>query len=305
MKKKLSGLLAASLITSLIGALPPVSETAAATSSEDTAVSVTDLSKYETNDIIITYKKEANATKKKTLSICGLSAAQQADTEVTQLTDNSVVLKLDSNADLKTSIETLSQDSRVAYIQPNYIYHLCDTDIDIDSVYNNLAQNTDFSKQWGLYNDGTTSYTESVSSIWGRPQQVTIQATSRMDISLPEAWSICAAPKRETVVAIVDTGVMYDHDDLKEHIWTNEDEIEGDGIDNDNNGHIDDVHGWNFFDERVYDNTTTATSPVEGNNTYYNKNSNIEDSHGTHGAGKPLLLPTIIPVLQVLPLTRM
>ena len=114
MKKTLSGLLAASLITSLIGVLPPASKTAAATSPEDTAVSVTELSKYENNDIIITYKKEANATKKKTLSICGLSAARQADTEVTQLTENSVVLKLDSNADLKTSIETLSQDSRVA-----------------------------------------------------------------------------------------------------------------------------------------------------------------------------------------------
>ena len=296
MKKLISGLLSVSLVASTLGTLPVTFQSKATTVTNDNDISsVTDLSKYENNDIIITYKKDTNATKKKTLSICGLSDSSTSNADVSRLTDNSVVLKLDSDDDLETAIETLSQDSRIEYIQPNYIYHL--SDIDVDSVYNSLIQNTDFSKQWSLYNNGTTSYSErSSTSFWSRPTQTTIQATEGMDIGLMKAWSICATPKRKVVVAIVDTGVMYDHEDLAEHIWTNTGEIAGDGIDNDGNGHIDDIHGWNFYDESVYTfdygfnfgfqaTATPSPTPISGDNTYYNKNSNIEDSHGTHGAG--------------------
>lgn len=289
MKKVISGFLSVTLIASTLGTFPVTFESKAVTVSNNSAASVTDLNKYENNDIIVTYKKDSNATKKKTLNICGLSSTAASNAEVSKLTDNSVILKLDSNDDLETAIEALSQDNRVEYIQPNYIYRLYDTDV--NSIYNSFSQNTDFAKQWGLYNDGTTTYSESsTTSFWGRPTQTTIQAIKGIDIDLMNAWSICAAPKRETVVAIVDTGVMYDHEDLAEHIWTNSDEVPGDGIDNDGNGYIDDVHGWNFYDESVYNTdygwgNTPTTTPVEGNNTYYNKNSNIEDSHGTHGAG--------------------
>ncbi len=54
-------------------------------------------------------------------------------------------------------------------------------------------------------------------------------------------------PSRTVIVAIVDSGVDIDHEDLKSVIWTNEDEIPGNGIDDDKNGYIDDVHGWNFI----------------------------------------------------------
>ena len=56
--------------------------------------------------------------------------------------------------------------------------------------------------------------------------------------------------KRETktvVVAIIDSGIDIEHEDLKGKIWVNTDEIAGNGIDDDNNGYIDDVHGWNFL----------------------------------------------------------
>lgn len=52
---------------------------------------------------------------------------------------------------------------------------------------------------------------------------------------------------KTVVVAVIDSGVDIDHEDLKGQIWTNEDEIPGNGIDDDNNGYIDDVHGWNFL----------------------------------------------------------
>ena len=54
--------------------------------------------------------------------------------------------------------------------------------------------------------------------------------------------------KGETViVAVLDSGVEIDHEDLVDVIWTNPNEIPGNGIDDDNNGYIDDIHGWNFL----------------------------------------------------------
>lgn len=55
------------------------------------------------------------------------------------------------------------------------------------------------------------------------------------------------SPKKEVVVAIIDSGSDIDHEDLKVNIWINEDEIAGNGIDDDNNGYIDDINGWNFI----------------------------------------------------------
>ncbi|MFK7947705.1 MAG: S8 family serine peptidase [Saprospiraceae bacterium] len=52
---------------------------------------------------------------------------------------------------------------------------------------------------------------------------------------------------RTVVVAVIDSGVDIEHEDLKDVIWVNKGEIAGDGIDNDGNGYIDDVHGWNFI----------------------------------------------------------
>lgn len=54
-------------------------------------------------------------------------------------------------------------------------------------------------------------------------------------------------PSRTVTVAIIDSGVDIDHEDLKDVIWTNEDEIPNNGIDDDKNGYVDDIHGWNFI----------------------------------------------------------
>jgi subtilisin len=70
---------------------------------------------------------------------------------------------------------------------------------------------------------------------------------------------------RGITVAILDTGVDYTHKDLKKHMWTNTKEIAGNGKDDDNNGYVDDVHGYNFSNK--------TGSPMDVN------------SHGTHCAG--------------------
>jgi cell wall-associated protease len=54
-------------------------------------------------------------------------------------------------------------------------------------------------------------------------------------------------PSKTVIVAIIDSGIDIDHEDLKTVIWTNEREIPGNGIDDDKNGYVDDVHGWNFI----------------------------------------------------------
>jgi subtilisin family serine protease len=54
-------------------------------------------------------------------------------------------------------------------------------------------------------------------------------------------------PSKKVRVAVIDSGIDVDHEDLKDIIWKNEDEIPGNGIDDDKNGYVDDIHGWNFI----------------------------------------------------------
>ena len=63
-----------------------------------------------------------------------------------------------------------------------------------------------------------------------------------------KAYKFLKKKKSQTViVGVIDSGVDIEHEDLKGQIWVNEDEIPGNGIDDDNNGYIDDIHGWNFL----------------------------------------------------------
>jgi subtilisin family serine protease len=64
------------------------------------------------------------------------------------------------------------------------------------------------------------------------------------DIDAPEAWDL-ARGSSGVVVAVVDTGMQLDHPDLAPRLWTNPGEVPGNGEDDDKNGYIDDVHGWN------------------------------------------------------------
>ncbi len=59
---------------------------------------------------------------------------------------------------------------------------------------------------------------------------------------------------KTVIVGVIDSGIDIEHEDLKDVIWTNRDEIAGNGKDDDNNGYIDDVHGWNFLGDIVAEN---------------------------------------------------
>ena len=82
-------------------------------------------------------------------------------------------------------------------------------------------------------------------SLWGLNNQGQTGGTADADIHAEEAWEITTGSSN-TIVAVVDTGVDYLHPDLAANMWSNPGEIAGDGIDNDGNGYVDDVHGYDF-----------------------------------------------------------
>ena len=102
---------------------------------------------------------------------------------------------------------------------------------------------------------------------------LSVAETSRQgaDINVKDAWRLCAGDPN-VIVAICDEGVKYNHPDLIDNMWVNEDEIPGNGIDDDNNGYVDDIHGWNFL--------STTDYPKE-----ISWGEDGDKGHGTHVAG--------------------
>jgi thermitase len=149
---------------------------------------------------------------------------------------------LKSNKKLQ-DLQLLSKtNSNIAYIEPNYIYNAFNIDGDAK-----------FKKQWGLKNTGKNS-----GSIFNR-------GIKGIDISAVEAWKITKG-SRAIKIAVIDTGVDYNHSDLSKNIMINTAELNGaDGIDDDGNGYVDDIYGYDF-----------------GNND----NDPMDNhGHGTHCAG--------------------
>ena len=117
-----------------------------------------------------------------------------------------------------------------------------------------------FLKQWGLYNFGQDA-----------PGGLVGKKGAHIDIL--RAWAI-AKGSEEVIVAVLDTGIDYTHPDLEENMWINEKEKYGiEGYDDDQNGFVDDVYGWNFVPADKRGDQAGSPDPMDDN------------GHGTHCAG--------------------
>lgn len=112
------------------------------------------------------------------------------------------------------------------------------------------------------YNLQLTPNDTSYASLWGMAK-----------ISAPQAWDLNTGSPN-VIVANIDTGVRYDHEDLAANMWTNPGEINNNGLDDDNNGFVDDYYGYDFFfndpnpaDEHGHGTHTAGTIGAVGNNS--------------------------------------
>ena len=137
--------------------------------------------------------------------------------------DNIYRYKVPTSSDILAIVEEYSILENVLYAEPNY-------KINILSIPNDEF----FPLQWGLDNTGQDIFNG-------------ISGISGADIGAIEAWDIETGDE-DIKIAIIDTGVDYNHPDLVDNIWINEDEIPDNGIDDDSNGYIDDVHGFDVGD---------------------------------------------------------
>lgn len=138
---------------------------------------------------------------------------------------------------LQERIQALRDSGQFEYVEPDYVLTALATPTDLRFTDGTL---------WGLQNEG---------------QQGGVRGA---DIDVVRAWDITTGDK-SVVVAVIDTGIRYTHRDLAENIWTNPGEIPGNGIDDDGNGYVDDVHGINSI--------TGSGDPFD------------DGEHGTHVSG--------------------
>jgi subtilisin family serine protease/fibronectin type 3 domain-containing protein len=164
-------------------------------------------------------------------------------TTVKKFKSGAELVRLPKGSNVESAINSLKRTGKVEYAEPDYILTASDLSAPNDPYLPYL---------WGLKNTG-----QKIGSSYGTPG---------VDVNAMPAWSTSTG--NGVVVAIIDTGLDFNHPDLAGKAWFNPGEIPGDGIDNDGNGYVDDVNGWDFWnqDGSVFD-------PLDG------------DEHGTHVAG--------------------
>ncbi|MDY6950415.1 MAG: S8 family serine peptidase [Thermodesulfobacteriota bacterium] len=153
--------------------------------------------------------------------------------------------KLLEDVSVAEAIEILGATPCVEDAEPNYLYE----------PYT-VPNDPFFQELWFMENTG-----QSVNGRAGDPGA---------DISATEAWGI-ETGSHDVVIAVIDSGVAFDHPDIADNVWTNEDDTAKNGVDDDGNGYVDDVYGWDFVNN---DNNPSDYS----RDLYCN-------GHGTHVAG--------------------
>ncbi|MCF7223201.1 S8 family peptidase [Marilutibacter chinensis] len=193
---------------------------------------------HRAGELIVKFRDGADAGQRG--AVRGGLGAQQARTVRRGRNGGDVeLMRLPAGMALGVAIKALQNDPAVEYAEPNWTYqHFATSN---DTYYTNGSL-------WGMYGNTT-----SPSNAYGS------QAA--------EAWAAGHTDCSNVYVGVIDEGIYYNHEDLAANIWTNPyDPV--DGIDNDGNGYVDDVHGWDF----------------EGGSNDINSGGSNDD-HGTHVSG--------------------
>jgi len=178
----------------------------------------------------------------KRANIQSLSMALGSQIKSTIPADNIVVVKRSPVEISSVAVKTLAQNPMVEIAEPNYIYRL-------DKAPNAAM----FDHLWGMKNVGQSD---------GKQTGV-----AGVDIGAEQAWDITTGSD-DIVVAVIDTGINYNHPDLKNNVWINQAEYNGKpGVDDDGNGYVDDVYGYNFSGDKP------TPDPMDGH------------GHGSHCSG--------------------
>lgn len=195
---------------------------------------------YKANEVLVKFKKEvAEQARNQSFALVNGTVAKHLLTKAMErFGDKDGIYVLRIPGDVPAAVLKLRALANVEYAEPNYAWRHDAALNDPYYVNGNL---------WGMYGDQSSP-----------ANQYGSQAS--------EAWLNGNIGSKRVVVGVIDEGAMYDHEDLKASFPKNPfDKL--DGIDNDGNGYVDDVHGWDFY----YDDNTTFDGTM--------------DDHGTHVSG--------------------
>ena len=147
-------------------------------------------------------------------------------------------------------ITELSQDPTVALVEPNHLRW---------PTSMRTSNDPRFGQLWGLQNTG-----QAVNGFTG---------TTHADIGFLSAWGLARPATNEVVVAVIDTGLDLAHPDIVSNLWTNPGELPNNGLDDDHDGYVDDVHGYDFVngtgavtDSGLHGTHVAGTIAASGNN---------------------------------------